>query len=89
MGMDIREIQSVLPHRYPFLFIDRVETLDDHADNAALSSARMKCAGRDESAANESSRPGDGAIHAKASNAAGKRSNASAPPTNASVLNPM
>jgi 3-hydroxyacyl-[acyl-carrier-protein] dehydratase len=29
MGMDIREIQAVLPHRYPFLFIDRVETIDD------------------------------------------------------------
>jgi 3-hydroxyacyl-[acyl-carrier-protein] dehydratase len=28
MGMDIREIQSVLPHRYPFLFIDRVESID-------------------------------------------------------------
>jgi 3-hydroxyacyl-[acyl-carrier-protein] dehydratase len=29
MGMDIREIQSVLPHRYPFLFIDRVESIAD------------------------------------------------------------
>jgi 3-hydroxyacyl-[acyl-carrier-protein] dehydratase len=29
MGMDIREIQSVLPHRYPFLFIDRVESIGD------------------------------------------------------------
>jgi 3-hydroxyacyl-[acyl-carrier-protein] dehydratase len=29
MGMDIREIQSVLPHRYPFLFIDRVESVGD------------------------------------------------------------
>ena len=29
MGMDIREIQAVLPHRYPFLFIDRVESIDD------------------------------------------------------------
>jgi beta-hydroxyacyl-ACP dehydratase FabZ len=29
MGMDIREIQAVLPHRYPFLLIDRVEVIDD------------------------------------------------------------
>ena len=29
MGMDIREIQAVLPHRYPFLFIDRVDSIDD------------------------------------------------------------
>ena len=27
--MDIREIEAVLPHRYPFLLVDRVETLDD------------------------------------------------------------
>jgi beta-hydroxyacyl-ACP dehydratase FabZ len=27
--MDIREIQAVLPHRYPFLFIDRVASIDD------------------------------------------------------------
>jgi len=26
--MDIREIEAVLPHRYPFLLIDRVEILD-------------------------------------------------------------
>jgi 3-hydroxyacyl-[acyl-carrier-protein] dehydratase len=29
MGMDIREIQSLLPHRYPFLFIDRVESIGE------------------------------------------------------------
>jgi 3-hydroxyacyl-[acyl-carrier-protein] dehydratase len=29
MGMDIREIESVLPHRYPFLFIDRVESIGE------------------------------------------------------------
>jgi 3-hydroxyacyl-[acyl-carrier-protein] dehydratase len=29
MGMDIREIQAVLPHRYPFLLVDRVESIDD------------------------------------------------------------
>jgi 3-hydroxyacyl-[acyl-carrier-protein] dehydratase len=29
MGMDIREIEAVLPHRYPFLLIDRVDELDD------------------------------------------------------------
>src|SRR5688500_11673292 len=27
MGMDIREIQAVLPHRYPFLLVDRVESV--------------------------------------------------------------
>jgi 3-hydroxyacyl-[acyl-carrier-protein] dehydratase len=29
MGMNIREIEAVLPHRYPFLMIDRVDELDD------------------------------------------------------------
>lgn len=27
MAMDIREIESILPHRYPFLMIDRVDEL--------------------------------------------------------------
>jgi 3-hydroxyacyl-[acyl-carrier-protein] dehydratase len=27
--MDIREIESVLPHRYPFLLVDHVDVLDD------------------------------------------------------------
>ncbi len=29
MGMDIREIESLLPHRYPFLLVDRVESLTE------------------------------------------------------------
>jgi 3-hydroxyacyl-[acyl-carrier-protein] dehydratase len=29
MGMDIREIESVLPHRYPFLLVDRVESIGE------------------------------------------------------------
>ena len=29
MGMNIREIQAVLPHRYPFLMIDAVDELDN------------------------------------------------------------
>lgn len=28
MPVDLREIQSILPHRYPFLFIDRVVEVD-------------------------------------------------------------
>ena len=27
--MDIREIEAVLPHRYPFLLVDRVDSIDD------------------------------------------------------------
>ncbi len=27
---DIRDIEKVLPHRYPFLFVDRILELDDH-----------------------------------------------------------
>ena len=27
--MDIREIETVLPHRYPFLLVDHVDSLDD------------------------------------------------------------
>ena len=29
MAMDIREIEAVLPHRYPFLMVDRVDSIDD------------------------------------------------------------
>ncbi len=29
MEMDIRTIESILPHRYPFLLIDHVEHVDD------------------------------------------------------------
>jgi 3-hydroxyacyl-[acyl-carrier-protein] dehydratase len=29
MAMDIREIESILPHRYPFLLVDAVDSLDD------------------------------------------------------------
>jgi len=28
MLMDVVEIQEILPHRYPFLLVDRVNTLD-------------------------------------------------------------
>lgn len=28
--MDIKEIMSIIPHRYPFLLIDRVESLEDN-----------------------------------------------------------
>ena len=27
MGMDIKEIMSIIPHRQPFLLIDRVEEI--------------------------------------------------------------
>lgn len=30
MGMDIREIEAILPHRYPFLLIDRVDEIDEN-----------------------------------------------------------
>jgi 3-hydroxyacyl-[acyl-carrier-protein] dehydratase len=29
MELDIRAIEAVLPHRYPFLFVDHVDVLDD------------------------------------------------------------
>lgn len=29
MEMDIRAIEAVLPHRYPFLLVDQVERIDD------------------------------------------------------------
>ena len=29
MQMDIRAIEAVLPHRYPFLLVDHVESIDD------------------------------------------------------------
>jgi 3-hydroxyacyl-[acyl-carrier-protein] dehydratase len=29
MPMDIREIEAILPHRYPFLLVDQVEVIDD------------------------------------------------------------
>ena len=29
MGMDIRDIEAVLPHRYPFLLVDRVESVGE------------------------------------------------------------
>ncbi len=29
MGMNIREIEALLPHRYPFLLIDHVDEIDD------------------------------------------------------------
>ena len=28
--MDIKEIMSIIPHRYPFLLIDRVESIEDN-----------------------------------------------------------
>jgi 3-hydroxyacyl-[acyl-carrier-protein] dehydratase len=28
-AMDIRDIERILPHRYPFLLVDRVEVIDD------------------------------------------------------------
>ena len=30
MIMDIKEIEAVLPHRYPFLLVDRVDSLDEN-----------------------------------------------------------
>lgn len=30
--MDAREIQSILPHRYPFLLVDRIVELDPNGD---------------------------------------------------------
>ena len=29
MAMDIREIEAILPHRYPFLLVDFVDSIDD------------------------------------------------------------
>lgn len=34
--MDIREIQALLPHRYPFLLLDRVVELDPGVRVVAL-----------------------------------------------------
>lgn len=36
MAMDIRDIMNALPHRYPFLLLDRVETLEKGKSLVAL-----------------------------------------------------
>ena len=36
MLMDVVEIQEILPHRYPFLLVDRVESLDKGVDIVAF-----------------------------------------------------
>ena len=36
MLMDVVEIQEILPHRYPFLLVDRVNTLDKGEDIVAF-----------------------------------------------------
>ena len=36
MGMDIKEIMSIIPHRQPFLLIDRIESMEEGKSITAL-----------------------------------------------------
>jgi 3-hydroxyacyl-[acyl-carrier-protein] dehydratase len=41
MGLGIKEIQEILPHRYPFLLIDRVEELEEGKRAVAYKNVTM------------------------------------------------